>query len=184
MTVTSKQTTQRTDSELLSGCFFQTLDSSRVAHLARSLLKDGEHPQLQMTGEGTFFSTFRLENGQMPLALKVLKGDWADSIALQDIRTATRRFIELEHPLVPPAECLSIAATMIIVMPFGEAAGKLHDHWLPLQDTLRGFDRFLESRNFVNLDAPDIRSWNGIPFIADTSDIVLAKKSHLANLRI
>lgn len=132
---------------------------------------------LPLLGEGIHFRVFRLDVKE-PLSLVLKDAKFAEkdarrSSAVVRWTEAMRSLKGLRLNLIPPFEIVREEERVGLVMPYGEEEwGRVLDHWLPLEPQVAKTLADLNDAGLAIDDQIQGRSWRGVPFICDLSDVI------------
>jgi hypothetical protein len=185
--------TRRVDWERLEAFFHQALDLSL---LEKALLHIGSEAKGDLPrgfteiGEGADFRAFSLKPGgggmlkDLFLCLKVAKPAFQKRMGQAGMRRwaagvkdiGSRPVVSHRPPLIPPMQPLRISLGMEelwgAVMPYGSRAlSDAAPHWQPVEELVREALLWLKKEGYVLDDIVQGRSWEGVPFLVDFSDL-------------
>ena len=159
------------DKRRLSDLFYQSFDSSKVFSFFRRLPP-------KTLGEGAHFRVYKLasSSSSLPaLSVNIAKPNFYEGKGPQFRKHWIGWIKTLRHEvvdLIPPLEVIEDEDTLAIVMPFGEdPIEQAATHWQPIAEALTQALKQLEGAGYVIEDKIQGRSWQGIPFICDFSDL-------------
>lgn len=169
----------------LREAFYKAFDAGRLRHAAQSLAKGGAFPGFETVGAGMHFRCFVETPGvpglgsRLRLVLKIASKEFISEVG-NAAQWAARMQMVAGEALVPPFEILHLQAettkgaeTVALIMPYGpDPESCRSEWWLPRDDDfLRQFYLGLSKRDLHLGDLPQMRCWDGIPFIIDFSDL-------------
>lgn len=165
------------DSRRFREAFYGAFDYVRQAQVAMKLGRGEQVSGYAPVGGGMHFRCFA-ETGErlsgVPLVIKIARPEFMGGMGATQAWVRTLKSIKGLR-LVPPMEVLEQGGSegpIAMVMPFGpETVEGSAPHWLPLRDSLDEFYAGLRTLGLHLDDVPQMRSWQGIPFIFDFSDL-------------
>ena len=174
------------DIKKLHETFYRYFDRSKAESLLRSLERKSDlikSNTMVLLGSGSFCSAYRVcfsrhvnyyhvlsvAHSQLDVSIEAERSlkQW-----YKRMRTLSRLSKEA-IPLIPPISCILGTQTVAWVSPFAE--GEEQDakpYWNPLSVQIEKMQMQLRKKGLVIEDHLQIRTWQGIPFIHDLSDLL------------
>ena len=176
---------QNEDTKLLYEAFYRNYDNSRLFHVLQEYEKFSKHDlnkfRFPLLGQGYFCSAFKV-SGLLDSALSLTlciaheaindgsDGDLTLKRWLQ--RMKLLQTYGKKIPLIPPFALLKTANSLAWVTPFGSLGPeKSKAHWLPLEHSIKSMQNSLRLHSLHLSDYIQIKTWKGIPFVFDMSDL-------------
>jgi hypothetical protein len=166
------------DKRRLREAFFQTYDEGRAMDLLGKLAAGRQCAGLSLIGEGMHFRCWRESKAKGPidLVLKIAKEDFLSEVGNLAIWRTALANMPIGIDLMPPTALLPVKLGKVdsvgMVMPFGpDLEDKCSTWWQPIRDRLTTFKEGAGLNGLVLGDIPQIRCWEGIPFMIDISDL-------------
>ncbi len=166
------------DKRRLKEAFFRSYDGGRVADLFVKLAAGRQVPGLSLIGEGMHFRCWREKKAgrDLDLVLKVASPEFLSEIGNIRAWTDSLAKMPVDIELMPPIAMVPLKVGMVesigIAMPFGpDDADRCSDWWQPMTDLVAAFKGGAKLGGLVLGDIPQIRCWDGIPFMIDISDL-------------
>jgi len=154
--------------------FNQAFDHSRALGAFRALRRSSIPAGIRSIGVGTHFAAYQLPAmPAMNLVLKVAHEDFcSDPHQLSKWLRCLERLRHQPIELIAPFAVLQEDERVALVCPYGdgEAAGA-QPHWLPLDVLKATFVQQLAKEGLMIADYLQLRCWQGVPFLADMSDL-------------
>jgi hypothetical protein len=164
----------------LREAFYRAFDSGRLHAAAERLSQVGAFPGFGPVGAGMHFRCFAETAGRSPggvqLVVKIASREFLDEVVNLEGWVSTLDKVA-SSDLVPPVEVLRLRSDsggqgLALVMPFGpDRADQCAAWWQPETALLQGFYQDIGRMNLHLGDVPQLRCWDGIPFICDLSDL-------------
>jgi hypothetical protein len=158
--------------------FFHTFDEGRAADLLVRLASGRQVTGLSLIGEGMHFRCWReMKTGRpMDLVLKIAKKEFLSEVGNLETWRSVLAKMPVGTDLMPPIAVLPLKVGTVdsigMVMPFGpDGENKCSAWWEPVEINLTVFREEAKKSGLVLGDIPQIRCWEGIPFIIDISDL-------------
>jgi hypothetical protein len=166
------------DKRRLRDKFYLTYDEGRISDQLNKLAAGQPVGGLSFIGEGMHFQCWREKKAKdgMELVLKVAKNDFLTEIGNFKAWVAGVNKLPLGIDLMPPIAFVPLRVgtreTLGLAMPYGpDEPGQCSSWWQPMEEQLKAFRQGLKLGGLTLGDIPQIRSWEGIPFIVDISDV-------------
>lgn len=168
----------------LREAFYQAFDRGRMTDAFHRLVAGRSVMGFEEIGSGMHFKCWRDRAmvGGMSLVVKVSTPELLVELGNQDLWIKGLDRIGAGVPLIPPFEVIDLSSSgktpVGMVMPYGESAPAL-DFSQPRQfkPWLADFYRQIEVMGMELGDIPQIRVWDGVPFIVDLSDLRSQRRS-------
>ena len=167
---------KKRDLDFLREKFIADLDLSRLKSICRSKLR-GKEKTLVKVGDGSDFSVWLLEQEKKtPLAIHMShKSKETEACRLKQLKwqKAVAKLQCLYLPLIPPVQVFSVEEKIFMVSPYGkEDQSQVAPQWCPLEHEISGLKKNLFRHKLQINDHLQIRTYKGIPFVCDLSDLV------------
>jgi hypothetical protein len=166
------------DKRRLRETFFRTYDEGLAVDLLAKLGAGRQVAGTSLIGEGMHFRCWRESKaqGQMDLVLKIASREFLSEVASIAGWRALLANMPIDTDLMPPIAVLPVKVGQIdsigMVMPFGpDGEDRCSTWWQPIRDRLTAFKDGARLNGLVLGDVPQIRCWEGIPFMIDISDL-------------
>jgi hypothetical protein len=167
------------DRRRLAVAFAMAFDRSKVEQVL--FMEDAAiGSRLEVLGQGTHFKAWRLpsrQSGQPDLVLKRALREWLPLPARRPWRAAMSTLGGCGG-LVPPFEVIEDGEEKLaVVMPYGPAPlTAAAAHWQPLAERVVELRTALAAQGLALGDVAQGRSWEGIPFLYDFSDLSMIRR--------
>ena len=166
------------DKRRLRETFFRTYDEGRAVDLLSKLGAGRQVTGISLIGEGMHFRCWResKSQGQMDLVLKIANQEFLSEVANLGAWRTLLEHMPADTDLMPPIALLPIKVGQIdsvgMVMPFGpDLEDRCSTWWQPINEPINAFKDGARLNGLVLGDVPQIRCWEGIPFMIDISDL-------------
>ncbi len=166
------------DKSRLRSQFYRTYDEGRISDQLQRLAANHQVGGLSPIGEGMHFRCWREKktSGGMDLVLKVAKNDFLTEIGNFKAWVARLTKLPLRLDLMPPIAFVPLRVgsieTLGLAMPYGpDESVQCSSWWQPLEEQVQAFKQGLNLNGLILGDIPQIRCWDGIPYIVDISDV-------------
>ena len=165
---------KKKDKKNLFETFYHALDPSLAHSMLVEYVEKKTPPSTCLLGEGCFFKSYLINtNIEMNFALNLLKDEYRGSTFYTWLKLL-QKLKKLENYLIPPFEISSYKEGFSLIMPFG-IEGQFSEHWLPICNEIENLEDNLKQNKLILNDSIQMKSWNGIPFIHDFSDLDIIK---------
>ncbi len=166
------------DKRRLREAFFRAYDEGRIADLLGKLAAGQKIPGLSLIGEGMHFRCWREKSAgsDVDLVLKVASQGFLSEVGNVAAWRASLAKMPIGTDLMPPIAVVPLKVGAVdsigMAMPYGPVdEDKCSAWWRPMADQLTGFKEGARLCGLVLGDIPQIRCWDGIPFMIDISDL-------------
>lgn len=184
-TMTEEKLSQ--DRKHLKESFYKVYDHSKIHTFMSKLLESPNFGSELIIGEGTFFRVYALKSKSLPsptpmtLSLSIAKPNFPPLQSKEGqkqwlVAISKLKSLYQEVSLIPPLEIISDVSGIALAMPYGEAPlDRASQHWQPISKHIELMLQKLSTHKLVIEDRIQGRSWQGIPFIFDFSDLKLQR---------
>ena len=175
------------DIKKLHEAFYRNFDRSRAESFLQGFEKGltFNSSDCLLLGSGSFCSAYRVSfsrNSAYYHVLSIAHTHLNESFeAERSLKQWLKRLQTLSKlnkqaiPLIPPVSGILGKQTVAWVSPFAEGAQEdAKTHWLPLRRQIEKMQNVLRKNGLIIEDLLQIRTWQGIPFIHDLSDLLHA----------
>lgn len=181
------------DIKNLHESFYRYFDRSRAEAILRNYEQDHDsssHGEWDFLGSGSFCSAYRINLSRnsyyyhvLSIAHTQLNSNFeAERLLKQWLQRmkALSKLTKEAIPLIPPISSIVSKQSVAWLSPYAEGAQELaKPHWFPLSEQITKMQNMLYKKGLVIEDHIQIRTWQGIPFIHDLSDLLkVPSKSH------
>lgn len=174
------------DIKKLHETFYRYFDRSKAESILRSFEKSPDTIRInggEFIGSGSFCSAYRVSfsrNSDYHHVLSIAHINFHESLeAERSLKQWVKRMRTLSGisneaiPLIPPFSCLLGTQTVAWVTPFAEGEEQhAKAHWFPISEQIKKMQNQLRKNRLLIEDHLQIRTWQGIPFIHDLSDLI------------
>lgn len=165
--------------------FFQTLDLTAIQSAITTMARSSSSSGLEYRASGGCFDCYywRSPSTGMDLSINIAKystaGNSRQTTQLGWQRWAGELLRNLQHlnrhsiALIPPMRPFwQDDMTFVVVMPYGDGDASLClREFQPLDQLIKNTLQVLEKNSFCLGDVAQVRTWQGIPFIHDFSEL-------------
>ena len=173
------------DIKKLHESFYRYFDRSKAESMVRNFERGAptKRSEWALLGSGSFCSAYRVcfsRNSDYYQVLSIAHTSLHESFEaerslkqwLMRMRTLSK-LNKVAIPLIPPLSCIMGKQTVAWVSPFAEGEeDEVKSYWLPLSEQINKMQGILRRNGLTIEDRIQIRTWQGIPFIHDLSDLL------------
>jgi len=166
------------DKRRLREAFFRIYDHGRVSDYLARLASGRIVSGLSLIGEGMHFRCWREEKigAEMELVFKVASQDFVSEVGNLSSWHAGLSRMPRDTDLMPPIGVVPLKIGSMVsiglAMPYGpDSEDRCSDWWQPVSERVAAFNEGARLGGLAFGDIPQIRCWDGIPFMIDISDL-------------